>query len=494
MQSFRHPEVWVFAILLASYAYFWQSRDWNSASRLMLTYAIVDRGTVELNGLEDQTHDRAFLRGRYYSDKLPGFSLLATLPYVAAKQVLGLPGHPLNVPGFAYWPADYWVTLGTSGLLTALTGALLAGLACTLGCGPRRAALVGLCYGLATPAYVYATVSYGHQVTAFALLASFALLWQTGTRRAGIRIGLAGFLAAFAAVVELQAGVVSAVLGLYLLAQVVGGVRRPAALGNFAVGALVPTLVLLGYNVLAFGSPWDMGYFHHATKAFADVHSEQNPLGLVGPDLSKVGPLLWGRYRGLVFYAPVVAVVPVGLIVLVRRRLWGMAVVSLATMAAVFLVNLSYPEWTGGWSTGPRLLVTLLPFAMLPAAAWLGQGGRFPVAAITALGLCGGVLMLLFIGVGGRIPQYYPDPLFDPVWRLWRGREVAGWVGAPFARNIVAWLAPGPVSRLPAGSRWLQFAPLVVGQAVAVAAMPWCLRPQPVEAQGKSAAAVKPVC
>ena len=50
------------------------------------------------------------------------------------------------------------------------------GLARDLGCSPRRAALVGLAYGLATPAYVYATLAYGHQLSAFALLASFALI------------------------------------------------------------------------------------------------------------------------------------------------------------------------------------------------------------------------------------------------------------------------------------------------------------------------------
>ena len=55
----RRPEVWVFLVLLGSYAYFWQSRDWNCASRLMLTYALVDRGTVAIDGLEDHTHDRA---------------------------------------------------------------------------------------------------------------------------------------------------------------------------------------------------------------------------------------------------------------------------------------------------------------------------------------------------------------------------------------------------------------------------------------------------
>ena len=113
MARVNRVEVWVFLILLGSYAYFWQARDWNSASRLMLTYAVVDRGTISIDGLEDQTHDRALFRGRYYTDKLPGFSILATGPYVLAKLVFRLPDHPLKARGFAYWPADYWVTLGS---------------------------------------------------------------------------------------------------------------------------------------------------------------------------------------------------------------------------------------------------------------------------------------------------------------------------------------------------------------------------------------------
>src|SRR5579864_257263 len=117
--SWRVP-FWVCAILLASYAFFWQARDWNSASRLMLTYALVDRGTLSLDGLEEQTRDIAYFRGRHYTDKLPGFSLLAVVPYMLAKTVFWFPDHPLNQPGFPYWPADYWVTLGTSGLATAV--------------------------------------------------------------------------------------------------------------------------------------------------------------------------------------------------------------------------------------------------------------------------------------------------------------------------------------------------------------------------------------
>src|SRR5262249_48889745 len=69
------PALGVFVILLGSYAFFWHARDWNTSSRLMLTYALVDRSTVAITGLEQQTEDKARFQGQYYSDKFPGYSL-----------------------------------------------------------------------------------------------------------------------------------------------------------------------------------------------------------------------------------------------------------------------------------------------------------------------------------------------------------------------------------------------------------------------------------
>ncbi|HEY2157338.1 MAG TPA: hypothetical protein VGH33_17045, partial [Isosphaeraceae bacterium] len=142
-------------------------------------YSLVDRGTVRIDGLENQTGDRAEFSGHSYSDKLPGYSFVAAVPYAALKRVMGWPDHSRDVPGIARWPADYTVTLFTSGLATALCGALLTRLAMDLGCGPRRAALVGLAYGLATPAYAYATLAHGHQLSAACLLGALALLWRS---------------------------------------------------------------------------------------------------------------------------------------------------------------------------------------------------------------------------------------------------------------------------------------------------------------------------
>ena len=433
---------------------------------------MVDRGTVCLDGLDRQTGDIARFQGHYYCDKPPGFSMVATVPYVLARLILGLPPHPRNVEAMAYWPADYWVTLGTSGLFTAFTAVLLVRLGRKLGCSQRGAMVPALAYGLATPAYVYATLAYGHQLSAFALLGALWLLWDRGKGRETTRLMTAGFLASSAAVIELQVGPVSAILGIYLAIQCLAGRSRPDALAYFGLGAAIPALALLFYNLLAFGSPWELGYFHHATAQFARVHSHQNPLGLRGPNLDLIVPLLWGEHRGLFFYAPILFLSLPGWLVLMMQRQVSLAACSLAICAAVFLVNLSYPEWTGGHSTGPRLLLPLLPFAMIPVAAILADGApgrRFTVPLALFLAVAGGVLMLLFQGAGARLPMDVDHPLRAVVWPLWLGQPLPRWwTGERFTRTLAGLLARAWLDSPSLAEQAVQFLPLVLGQIVAI--------------------------
>ena len=277
---------------------------------------------------------------------------------------------------------------------------------------------------------------------------------------------LAGFLAAYAAVIELQVGPVSAILGLYLLAQVAGGRRRIAASANSRWGRSCRRSCSWDTTCSRSGPPGTWATSTTRRRSFAQVHNAGNPLGLGSPDWTRARDLLWGGHRGLLFYAPIVALAVPGWVVLASRRLWGMASVSASGVAAIFLVNLSYPEWTGGWSTGPRFLVPLLPFAMLPVAALLAVGGRWATLAAVLLTLAGGVLMLLFQGVGARIPNPIEDPLLDAVLPLWRGDPLPGWAtGGRFTRNVVGLLFPRDVDRLPPGRLWVQFLPLVAAQA-----------------------------
>ncbi|MEW4452294.1 hypothetical protein AB1L30_06370, partial [Bremerella sp. JC817] len=89
---------------------------------------------------------------------------------------------------------------------------------------------------------------------------------------------------------------------------------------------------------------------------------------------------------------------------LMARKRWGLGLVALLASLAVFLINVSYPEWTGGWSTGPRLLVPLLPFGMIGVAGLLAAG---PIRKLGPGKFCGcstiPTIVILF-SVCGPIP------------------------------------------------------------------------------------------
>src|SRR5262249_36938087 len=194
-----------------------------------------------------------------------------------------------------------------------------------------------------------------------------------------------------------------------------------------------------------------------------------NPLGLRRPDWGKLGPLLVSRYRGLLVYAPPLVLSVPGWAVLLLRRRWAVAIVSFLVSASVLLVNLCYPEWTGGWSWLPPVLVPLIPFAMIPVAALLGEGGpwRKPLGFLAAgLAAVGGAEMLLFQAAGGRIPHGFADPFTEAVWPLWTGQNPhPSWrMGERFCRNAVSEFMGNRIAQL--GPAWepIQFLPLVAGQ------------------------------
>jgi hypothetical protein len=451
-----------------SLAYFWPSRDWNVSSRLMLTYAIVDLGTVSIDGLEDHTRDRARVDGHFYSDKSPGMSL-AGVPAYAAIRALGItPAHPLHVrgEGFTHWWADYWVTLLTSGLATALGAALLTLWSLRLGVRPAGAAILGLAYGLATPAYVYGTLFYGHQLAAVMLLGSLAIVESRADRpnRATLLLLAAGFLAGYATLTELPLGLVAAIVLARLISLVL--LRRvPAqAIGAFLLGAIPPALILVGYNMLAFGSPLSLGYFHEDLREFSRVHSSANPLGLQLPNLSRIIPLLFSPARGLFVFAPILILAPLGWWRLARAAGHpGLALTSLAIALAVFGVNLSYPEWTGGWATGPRLLVPLIPFAMLGVSGFLVHPVRqWRLILAALLALAGAGLLLLYAGAGGRVPHTIANPLRDFVLPIWQAGP------QHMTRTLNGVFDPDRVADLPPGLAWVQFLPLIGFQLIAL--------------------------
>jgi hypothetical protein len=115
---------------------------------------------------------------------------------------------------------------------------------------------------------------------------------------------------------------------------------------------------------------------------------------------------------------------------------------------------------------------------MLPVAAVIAGNSLAARAAswvAAGLFLAGAILMLLFQGVGARVPHTIDGPVVQSVWPLWRGENpLFSWrFGERFCRNLVSQIAAPAIGALPPWWQWLQFLPLVVAQIVAVGVAWW---------------------
>src|SRR4051812_29956385 len=110
------------AVLLVSYAYFYQAGGWNQNSRFALVRAILERHTLQIDAYQLHTGDRAISNGHYYSDKAPGTSLTALAPAAAARSLARAARvDPEGFAGIAW--TSYVATVFTAGLFT-IAGAI----------------------------------------------------------------------------------------------------------------------------------------------------------------------------------------------------------------------------------------------------------------------------------------------------------------------------------------------------------------------------------
>ena len=92
-------------------------------------------------------------------------------------------------------------------------------------------------------------------------------------------------------------------------------------------------------------------------------------------------------------------------------------------------------------------------------------------------GIAGGVLILLFQGVGARIPQDVDAPLAGSSGRSGQAAQLPHWwTGQRFTASVVALLARDWEQRLRASRQAVQFLPLVVAQLLAIVAIYWATR------------------
>ncbi len=366
------------AVLLVGVAYatLIQSFSWNQTSHYDLIRSLDrDRTTIDL--YQENTGDKAFYKGHWYSARAPGLALFA-LPYYDAIKALG--AEKLARSSKAQRGEDemiYFIGLWANVLPGLLLLLLVGHLAERL--EPGYGAATAVILGLGTLALPLSTLLFSHIFTAFLGFAAFALLlWERDGPPNPWLLGVAGLLLGYAGVSEYPLFFVALVLGLYLLSRRDSLNPRGVATraGAFILGGLIGIIPLLLYNHYAFHS-W-------THLAYSSIPRQQKGFFGIGvPGLKVMATLLFDS-RGLLTLSPVLAMGGIGTWLLYRRGKRAEALTITGICVCYLGYNSGYYLPFGGGFMGPRFLMTMLPFLALPIGLALK---RFPGPTIALAGV-----------------------------------------------------------------------------------------------------------
>jgi hypothetical protein len=407
---------WLYAAwLFGLFAYFLPGPTWNPVSRFDLTRSIVERGTLTIDAVADDTGDKALSGGHWYSDKAP-LPALAAVPVYAAldgiDRALGVrpeyhaigpasrPEQRVVVNDTFRWNL-YVCSLATSGVAGTAIGVLLFGLL-RRWTRPVVALFGSLAATLGSPVFPYATSFYGHVPAGACLLAALVAVvppldasWASPAR---MRWG--GAALAVAVGCEYITAIPAAVLAGWVLAA--GGRHRAkTTCRDLAIGAALPVAMLAVVHTACYGAPWRTGYSHIARAEFAAGHA-RGLLGVEWPRLGVLVDLVVGPRRGLVYIAPVTAILAAWWVASLGRAGWESRAAASA-VGALLVANAGYYMWWGGAAAGPRHLVPVVALLGLGAPAVWSQTASRRVAVVLAV--VSALNMLVIAAVGLEVPD-----------------------------------------------------------------------------------------
>ena len=272
-----------------------------------------------------------------------------------------------------------WIATAASvGLLAALGGvAFFALLRTRFDALTSVLATFGLFLGSIT--WPYATSLFAHAGT-IGLMA--IALWGTLGPGSPRRDVLAGLAAGFAVASEYPAIFPGAVLGLRL------GMLDVRRMWRYGLATMPAAALILANNYAISGSPFELSY--GSNPLFPELAATTS-YGFGMPEVAAIRGLLWGEYRGLFFWSPVLLMAVPGFYYMFRKDR-GVAIMTMIGCLLVLLQAAAFYMWFGGNAIGPRYLAPVLPLVGLAAAYGIQ---RWPepglVLALISIGLMLGV-------------------------------------------------------------------------------------------------------
>jgi hypothetical protein len=342
----------------------------NPDSQLRLTQArlLVETGSLEIpKGFGDVTHGNIALTksGKQYSVYNPG-QIVLFVPFYWLAQRIPTQWHPYYVAAFLCSFLGY-LTYGCIALVFWDIGKKLE--------VPERSRVVAtLLFAGTSFCFAHAQDSYEHIYEALFVLLAVRLLLPTTM----------GYEPAVWAAVAIGCGLLFRTSVVIVLPGILVLMSTWRQRGVFLL-TLVPFLcVLLAYNYLRFGDPFQNGYASAWALAFHQTAATSFKLSNLPKHL--LG-LLISSAKGLVFFSPSVVLAGFG-----YHSFWRhqprLVVGSMLTVGAYLFFYAANFAWHGSaWNWGPRYIVPAVPLLYLAHFYLPTQRHRAVIAVVAAVSL-----------------------------------------------------------------------------------------------------------
>jgi hypothetical protein len=317
-------------------------------SRYEVTKSIVER--FELHIPEGSPTSIKGVDGRTYSLYGLGWSILA-VPFYTVGKIVGR--HPENL------------VLLLNPLVGAATVTLVFLFSIALGYSRRSSLVVAIFYGFGTFAWPLSKQPFDHVVETFFVLLSVYFMYLHTSKNAIMQLILSALCIGFAINTRLVS-----ILALPALLVMMGagcGVSRRFADNSkvFFRKVVIFMLVLipfaglvLWYNYSRFGSIFETGFQLLAAKTGLDFFSGT-------PFLTGLRGFLTSPGKGFFYYSPIAIFFFFTIVPFYKKHRWpAIAFILLILSYLLFLSRNIY--WHGDWAWGPRYLLAITPFIILP--------------------------------------------------------------------------------------------------------------------------------
>ena len=294
--------------------------------------------------------------GHYYAKYGLGASL-AMAPLVAMGKALSAVGNSPLHPYFPQLTASWF-----NSLVLASAGALFFLLARRLGFTFPTATTLTFAFAFSW-AWAYTKTTYSEPLTLLLLLLTVyaGVQMQNNPQRKWLVIFSAASGAL--ALTRISAAVFLPALYLYLLfTQRARFFRRSPFPTRNWLATFLPLggflLLVAWYNAFRFGAPWNMGYQtqnYWLTPFF---------LGVYGLALSPGKGILW--------YLPLASIAVFGYRCFSKKRP-PETILFLVLVLLSITFHASFSYWEGGWAWGPRFLLPIVPYLLLPLGCLLDK-------------------------------------------------------------------------------------------------------------------------